>query len=312
MKICIIGHSGKIGTYLLNSLKKFNCTIHIISQIEEDINNQNVFIHKGDIRKRDIDFKNFLNNCDIFLNLVGEFRDEKNMENLNVIFFNELIEKCLYYSNKFNKKIHFVHISSCSVFGYTNQSRVLNENSQKKPNTLYGITKLQSEDILLKNINNNLFTFAILRPSAIIFNNDNTNSFNMLIKLLKFRFVIFFGYKDHVLNYVHIEDVIDAILLLAFDNNAKNQTFNLSNDTKLEQVINALKIINKDKYIIYIHSKLFSNIFMFIRKILKSYILLPDVRVLTYRTHYDSNKIQDKLNFKFKKKVPDFIANLKK
>ena len=311
MKICIIGHSGKIGTYLLNSLKKFNCTIHIISQIEEN-NNQNIIIHKGNIRKKDFNYEKFLNNCDIFFNLVGEYKDEKNMVNLNVIFFNELIDKCLYYSKKFKKKIHFIHISSCSVFGYTNQSRVLNENSQKKPNTLYGKTKLQSEDILLKNINNNLLTFAILRPSAIIFNNNNTNSFNMLIKLLKLRFVIFFGYKNHILNYVHIDDVINAILLLAFDTNAKNQIFNLSNDTKLEKLIDALKGVNKNKYIIYIYSELVSNIFMFFRKMLKNYILLPDVRILTYKTHYDSNKIQKELNFKFKKEIPDFIANLKK
>ena len=311
MKICIIGHSGKIGTYLLNSLKKFDCKIHIISQIEENINNRNVIIHKGNIKKRDIDFETFLNNCDIFFNLVGEYKNENNMENLNVIFFNELIEKCLYYSNKFNKKIHFVHISSCSIFGFTNKSRVLNENSPKKPNTLYGKTKLQSEDMLLKKINNNLFTFAILRPSGIIFNN-NTNSFNILIKLIKFRFVIFFGYKNHVLNYVHIEDVIDAILLLGFDNNAKNQIFNLSNDSKLEEVINALKSGSKNKYIIYIYSKLVSDVYMFFRKMLKNYIILPDLRILTYRTTYDSSKIQDKLNFKFKKKIPDFISNLKK
>ena len=91
------------------------------------------------------------------------------------------------------KKIHFVQISSCSVYGYNNQKRYLSENSKTIPTNYYGKTKLYAENLIKKN-KNKLFTFSIIRPSGVI-NNTNNNSLIKFLDIATKKIVILFGKK---------------------------------------------------------------------------------------------------------------------
>lgn len=48
------------------------------------------------------------------------------------------------------------------------------------------------------------------------------------------------GAPGSVSTYVHVDDVVEALLLCAFEERAKNQIFNISNDCTQESLVEAM------------------------------------------------------------------------
>ena len=206
---------------------------------------------------------------------------------------------------KRKKKIHFVQISSCSVYGYNNQKRYMSENSKTIPTNYYGKTKLYAENLIKKN-KNKLFTFSIIRPSGVI---DNTNN-NSLLKFLDIatkKIVILFGKKDSIGNFVHIDDLIELIHEVTFNKKAQNKIYNISNNFTYDDLLRYIdEKLSISPVRIYFYSDLFLKIYLSLRKLISNFFYIPDISFLAYKTKYDSNLIMKELNFKFKKDIKNF------
>jgi nucleoside-diphosphate-sugar epimerase len=79
--------------------------------------------------------------------------------------------------------------------------------------------------------------WAMLRP-GIVFGrgmpNDSMRAFLRAIRGGRFAFI---GPPGAVLPYVHVDDVITALVLCAKDNRAVGEVFNLSEDCKVEEFV---------------------------------------------------------------------------
>ena len=83
LTICIAGASGYIGLELVRELISYNINIKVLTR-----NNfypiKNVNVYQADISDSKTDLNNFFQDCDIFINCIGESIDEDLMYLVNV------------------------------------------------------------------------------------------------------------------------------------------------------------------------------------------------------------------------------------
>ena len=306
MKITIFGYSGKIGSYLVQKLLKTNHDIFIVTRNKNKINKTSNLIY-CDLNNKKINIDKKIFDSDIIINLIGEYQNKLKMYETNVNLLKNLINQI--NASKMKKNIHFVQLSSCSVYGYDFNPRKIDELDQLKPNNLYGKTKLLAEKIIIKN-HNKFFSYTIIRPSGVIDDNNKKSSFLKLMNLATKRFVILFGKKDAIGNFVHVDDLVELIIAVSLNSIARNKIYNISNNFFYNEIFNNIdsNLSYKPKRL-YFYSKIFLSFFLKLREILSNYISLPDIRFLLYKTEYDSSLIKKELNFNFKKDINIFILN---
>lgn len=305
MKICLLGYSGNIGSKLLIKLNNSKNNLILISRIKKHKSDKLNYIF-CDLNEKSNELTKAFSDCDVIINMIGEYKDESKMMQTNFKLVQNLFEHINVGKRK--KKIHFVQISSCSVYGYNNQKRYLSENSKTIPTNYYGKTKLYAENLIKKN-KNKLFTFSIIRPSGVI---DNTNN-NSLLKFLDIatkKIVILFGKKDSIGNFVHIDDLIELIHEVTFNKKAQNKIYNISNNFTYDDLLRYIdEKLSISPVRIYFYSDLFLKIYLSLRKLISNFFYIPDISFLAYKTTYDSNLIVKDLNFKFKKDIKKTLLN---
>jgi nucleoside-diphosphate-sugar epimerase len=81
-------------------------------------------------------------------------------------------------------------------------------------------------------------TFSILRPSTIVGVGMSSRSFGEMLSIIKRGYFFYIGSKKSISTYVHVHDVVDALIVCAKNKKACNQIFNLSNDCNLSEIVN--------------------------------------------------------------------------
>lgn len=108
----------------------------------------------------------------------------------------------------------FLFASSCSVYGATDE--VMDENSTVEPVSLYGETKVSSEQALLESATANFH--PVIMRFATVFGLSNRPRFDLVVNLLSAkakqdgRITIFNG--EQWRPFVHVSDLAEAIMLL--------------------------------------------------------------------------------------------------
>ena len=308
MNICILGYSGKIGSNLLNKLKVNKNNLIFVSREKKEEINKYRYIY-CDLNSISEELIKVLKDCDILINIIGEYRDESKMLQTNFELVQNLLDQI--NNNQREKKIHFIQLSSCSVYGYNYEERLLNENSKTLPTNYYGKTKLDAENIIKKNINN-FFTYTIIRPSGVIDNLDRKSSLFKFLEIATRKFVVLFGKKDSIGNFIHVEDLTQLIIEVSFNKKAENKIFNISDNFYYFKVLEDIdKKLSIKPMRIYFYSNLFLILYSGLRRIILNFLKIPDIRFLAYRTKYDSSLIRTELNFKFSENIQKiFVKHL--
>ncbi len=108
----------------------------------------------------------------------------------------------------------FLFASSCSVYGATDE--IMDENSVVEPVSLYGETKVSSEQALLESATANFH--PVIMRFATVFGLSNRPRFDLVVNLLSAkakqdgRITIFNG--EQWRPFVHVSDLAEAIMLL--------------------------------------------------------------------------------------------------
>ena len=146
----------------------------------------------------------------------------------------------------------------------------------------------------------NNIQYSILRPSNV-FSDDMPNQ--SLRKLVSFISTGFFFYvKDPVkvmTNYVHVDDVISALILCGFDDRAINEDFIISDclsQKEFVKIICDLSGVSSPRFILpYSLARFFIVLFSYIP-------FIPDyssrLEAISTTTIYSTDKIEKKLGYK--------------
>ncbi|MFL2884485.1 MAG: SDR family oxidoreductase [Candidatus Pelagibacter sp.] len=232
--ILISGFNSYIGNHFCKKYKKK----YKIINYKEDINNISKF--KLFTKKKKIDF--FIHfaslsriQCDV---------NQKLCKRTNFLSIKNIIN----YFNTLKFKPNFIFMSSSHV--YTNSSNKIREEYKKKPESLYGKLKLQSENYLKKNYKK----YCILRLFNVYGKNQPENFFipdiNKKIKLQK---IITLNKSKR--DFIHVKDVVKIINFIIKNN--INDTINVGSGRGLllSSIVKIVSSQNKIKPLLKINSK---------------------------------------------------------
>jgi nucleoside-diphosphate-sugar epimerase len=205
----ILGASGFLGQSLVSFFADRIQVIGALSRSEFDYKNDKVNLHYVDVTNFNAIDK-VINKYDVIINCVGQVTDPiSSCLELNTTGINNIVLSV----KKHNKKL--IHISSVSVYGSANY---VDEKSELNPETPYGYTKIFSESIIRKNLDE----YAILRVSNLYGDAQNKGIINYLEKTYKSGDTNLFFNNDGSLKryYLYIHDFA-AIIFEGFSNDIK-------------------------------------------------------------------------------------------
>ncbi len=131
-----------------------------------------------------------------------------------------------------------IHISSITVYG-TPQTVPVGENHPLLPDTNYGLTKKEAEDVVMAYHRRHNLPVVILRPAGMYgprsrYGQAGFFAYLALLRLKGVRIlpIIKGGPRMH---HVHVEDVAQAVLLMLKSSPGHGEAYNVGDDTPLSQ-----------------------------------------------------------------------------
>jgi nucleoside-diphosphate-sugar epimerase len=298
--VLVVGGAGYIGSILVRKLLAQGSKVRVLDSlvygpnaIREVLNHPNLELIVGDCRNIQSAVA-ALRGVDSVVHLgaiVGDPACDQHKQaavEINYAATKMLIEIAKGFSVR-----QFVFASSCSVYGSSDV--LMNENSRTAPISLYGQTKVDSEQALLE-ARSESFHPVILR-FATVFGNSHRPRFDLVVNLLAAKahkegaITVFNGQQWRP--FIHVDDVAEGIVtvLKAREDLVSGQIFNLG-DSRLNYTLAGVadKIVEQ-----FPHTRV------------EQVENAEDCR--NYRVSFD--KIKNQLGFKARLLLEDGISELK-
>jgi nucleoside-diphosphate-sugar epimerase len=158
-----------------------------------------------------------------------------------------------------------------------------------------------------------LFTYSILRPSNVIGKNMTNQSVRSLVNMIRKKLFFYIGPSSAcaIATYIHVNDVVDALVLCANDVRAQGEIFNLSNDCGMSEIVDAVaKNAGIRSPTLCIPERSVRLLAKCLALFGQTPLTQSRIDALTKRTRYPNNKIKDRLAFSPRHSIPEAIASL--
>ncbi len=246
-KVLVTGGAGYIGSKLVTKLLELKYKVTVVDSLKFSskslnhlFNKDNLIFIKGDVRNQKLMKKLIKNNEFIvpLAALVGAPLCEKNKKeaiNVNLNSIKTLI-------NNVTKKNKIIYLTTNSGYGVGEKNKYCDENSPLNPISLYGRTKVNAENYVMKCKNAigfrlaTVFGYSYRMRTDLLVNNFVFKSVNQK-KLTLF--------EPHFRrNYIHVNDVVDGIIYSIKNfNRLKSNIYNLGlSSANLTKLMLALRI----------------------------------------------------------------------
>ena len=294
-KILITGGAGYIGSKLATKLVNLNFEVTVLDVLKFSSSSLNhLFRHKnfnfikGDVRNEKLIKKLIKKNEYIvpLAALVGAPLCEKNKKEAKSVNLNSI--KIL--MKNITKKNKIIYLTTNSGYGVGEKNKYCDEKSKLNPISLYGRTKVDAENFVMKFKNvigfrlATVFGYSYRMRTDLLVNNFVETAVN------KKKLTLFEPHFRR--NYIHIEDVVDAII------------FSIKNFKKLQSNVYNLGLSSANLTKFMLAHKIKDQLKFLTIKIIKNR-KDPD-----QRDYYVSNKKIEKKGFKANVKIEDGIEEL--
>lgn len=307
MKVCVTGGSGFIGAPLCAALAERGDTVTLLSR-QSDFEREGFNVVVADLVDGKSALANFVDDCDVLYHCAGEIKNNSLMYDLHVRGTANLLTAVYEKIKRTARPVHWVQLSSTGAYGNTSSEvTVISERSHPAPVGEYEVTKTISDELVLNlAAMEPLFTCTILRPSIVIGPDMPNMSLYQMIDFIRKRLFFYIGHARAICTYVHVDDVVRALLLCSADDRARGEVFILSNDCLLVDVVSSISVelgvprpfLRIPEYPLRLLVRMISPLFN---------LPLTDSRIdaLTKKNGYDSSHIINTLGFKFKYSIPE-------
>lgn len=315
MKAFVTGGSGFVGRGLISRLIAEGYSVSVLTRRKDVEFPQNINVVIGDLATGiGIDTTSFAF-CDVIFHCAGETENIALMRKIHIDGTRTLLNHVIKAAKANGRSIHWVQLSSVGAFGHSenraSKDRVVTESTAEAPIGEYERTKAESDRLVVEAAKSGDLTYSILRPSNVFGSEMPNQSLRALIKTVQRGLFFYIGRSGAIANYVHIDDVVDALIKCATDVRARGQVYNISNDCSLEELIcgiaDALRVKSPwirlpERFVRVLVSVLSRGI---------SLRLTQDrINALVRRTAYPMTKLKRELNFEPSRYVPDTIGEL--
>jgi len=248
-KILITGGGGYIGSMLSTELVNLGYEVTVIDQLKYDKGsldhlyfNKNFTLINKDVRSTKI-LKKFIKKNEFIIPLaalVGAPLCEKNKKEAISTNF-KAIKNILKNLNNNNK---LIYLTTNSGYGIGKKNKYCDEESPLKPLSLYGQTKCDAENEVMKFKNTISFRLATVFGASYRMRSDLLVN-NFVQRAVNDNFIDVFE-PNFRRNFIHIKDVVRGIIFSIKNfNKLKSSIFNLGLSTANITKINLVKKIKK-------------------------------------------------------------------
>jgi nucleoside-diphosphate-sugar epimerase len=315
LNICVTGATGFIGRRLVDVLSRQGHDVSVLSRRSDCRVPDGVRVVRGDLTSSDCRLSSFLARCDLVFHCAGDLRDVRGMRALHVKGTQRLLSAVLEEIEHRGQKIHFVQLSSVGAYGPhqagSSVDRIVTEDTVTWPVGEYEVTKTQADELVVAACRGDLFTYSILRPSNVIGPEMPNQSLRGLISMVRRGLFFYIGKPGAVATYVHVDDVVAALIKCGIDPRARGQIYNLSSDCLLQDLVNYIA----DS--VSVSSPPIRIPEAFIRTVVRlfdGWVNMPltssRIDALVCKTRYPADKIMSDLGFRFVKPLPNAIDEL--
>ena len=286
--VAITGGCGFIGSMLAQKHLKQGDRVRILSR-QSHQSRYGLDYFRGDLSDPSLDLRAFVDGVDALYHCAGELINVDLMHQVHVEGTRRLVSAAQ------NRVDRWVQLSSVGAYGVRRRG-IVSEESLEKPASAYENTKTQSDEIVRKSG----IPFTIVRPSNVFGVDMPNQSLFQLIEVIRKNRYFHIGRAGSLSNYVHVDDVVEALHLSGSDKHAVKNVYIVSQCIDTELLVNA---ISEELGIVKPRYRLPEWLIRLVAGTLGRFPGFPLTRsrvdALTSRCRYDSGKIQRDLNFKF-------------
>lgn len=154
---------------------------------------------------------------------------------VNLIGTENLLKAYLEANESRDAHMHFIYVSSVTVYGYRRKGENLTEESEPKPKSPYSQSKHMAEELV--NIYaeaNPRVSYTIIRfPTLYGSPRYNVPVFKMFRMIMENKFVMI-GDGSNALTFVNVNDAVNAMLLVADNAISRNKVYNITDGKEHE------------------------------------------------------------------------------
>ena len=213
--VLVTGGAGSMGRLVVNQLISKNYLVKVFDLPQanfEGFDTTKTELLQGDLNNSD-DLKKAVKGSNYIIHLAAILPPmaNTNIELAKIVNVNGT-KKLIESVKKYNPNVHFIFSSSVSIYGKNLNNKIVDENTSPNPDDNYAITKYESEKIVTEaNIK-----FTVLRISGVsipLFQEPPS----------EWPFL-----KNQLIEFVHRDDVVDAICNSVGNKDIVNKVFNIS------------------------------------------------------------------------------------
>ncbi len=295
MQVAITGGRGFIGSILVKHHLQHGDDVRILTRKVEshpDDSSTQLEIYHADLTKQSKILNDFVDGVDVLYHCAGESNNED-------LMYQTHVEGTKYLIAVATGKIgRWVQLSSVGVYGQQFKGSV-REDSELKPVGTYETTKMLSEQLVMDAGNEKSFSWIILRPSTVYGSTMTNQSLHQLVSRINRSQFFFIGKVGASANYIHVDNVIEALYLCAnCESRYLGSVYNVSDYVHLEDFVT---MISDNLGLANISLRIPEWPIRFITRILENIPGFPlttsRINALTNRANYPITKISNDLGY---------------
>lgn len=298
MRSLVTGATGFIGSYLAEELTrkghKVTCLVRKTSNLKW-IEGLDVDLAYGDCLDKKSLYDN-ISGFDYIFHLAGltKATNAEDFFSVNVKGTGNLIQAVAEKNSNIKR---FIYLSSLAAIGPSRNNNPVNENTEPRPVSAYGKSKLEGERLVLRY--KNMLPVTIIRPPAVYGPRDKDmyTFFKMLQK------GIFLCWGKCYYSLLYVDDLVKGIIISAENQSSAGEIYNISdgktysNDEIAETISSA---IGKKPVRLRIPRSMMPIFATIGQKLIKKGSIINKDRIKDFQYPYwicDSTKAKDKLGF---------------
>ena len=228
MLIAVTGGTGFIGRALVNVHVEHGDQVRVLSRRQQESPAFDAIkVYRGELESPVDILAQFVDGVDVLYNCAGEIRDQDKMYDVHVAGTKNLCAAA------FGKIGQWVQLSSVGAYG-TRVNGMVTEETPLNPIGTYEATKTESDQIVMNASQEGAFTCSILRPSNVYGADMSNQSLFQMIAMIKKGHFFFIGQPGASANYVHVNNVVEALMLCGGAPASRGRAFNLSDHRTME------------------------------------------------------------------------------
>ena len=302
MKVAITGAAGYVGSLLVRAHAERGDRVCATARNRTAIPAlAGVEAYEADLTASESLPDAFFEGAEVLYHCAAEVAREPLMQAVNVDATRTLLTRAR------GRIKHWVQVSSLSVYG-TPRVGVVDEATPARPRSAYARSKLEADALVAAE--SDAFSHTIVRPSAVIGRAMRTHSIHALVDAVargRFRFI---GARGAIGNYIHEDNLVEALLLCATRAEAKGRTYIVSQNCTIEDMVAAIASAVGAKRPPRIPEGA-ARLAAMLGRIIPSFPLTPArVDALTSRVEYRTDAIERELGFRHRRSIEDALREI--